>query len=201
MLSNRDYTLIVDKSSSMAARTMPSGKSRWQLIQESTLALAHKCEELDPDGLTVYVFSGRYKRYNYVTADKVQQIFAENIPGGRSDLAGVLQDALFHYFERKDRGEAKANGETFLVITDGEPDDRGGVIRAIVDASQRIDREEELAISFIQAGDDPQATRFLKMLDDELARAGAKFDIVDTVTIQEMAGMSLKEVLWNAIVD
>jgi hypothetical protein len=201
MLTNRDYTLIIDKSSSMAVPNSPEGKSRWYAIQESTLALAQKCEGLDPDGLTIYTFSGRFKRYDYVTADKVSQIFQENLPSGRSDLAGVLQDAFDRYFTRKDKGEAKPNGETLLVVTDGEPDNRHGVVRAIVDASQRIERCEELAISFIQAGDNPEATQFLKILDDDLAQAGAKFDIVDTVTIEQMRGMSLTEVLMNAILD
>ncbi|MDY7012754.1 MAG: hypothetical protein SVX43_03980 [Cyanobacteriota bacterium] len=201
MLANRDYTLIIDKSSSMSVSHSPEGNSRWSAIQKSTLALAQKCEELDPDGLTIYTFSGRFKRYDYVTADKVSQIFRDNIPLGRSDLAGVLQDALDRYFARRDRGEAKPNGETLLVVTDGEPDNREAVVRAIVDASQRIDRDEELAISFIQVGDNPEATRFLKILDDDLARAGAMFDIVDTVTIEQMQGMSLTEVLIDAIVD
>ncbi|MDY6781802.1 MAG: VWA domain-containing protein [Cyanobacteriota bacterium] len=201
MLANRDYTLIIDKSSSMAVANSPNGKSRWSVIQESTLALAQKCEELDPDGLTIYTFSGRFRRYDYVTADKVSQIFLENLPSGRSDLVGVLQDALDRYFTRKDKGETKPNGETILVVTDGEPDDCSGVARIIVDASQRIDCDEELAISFIQAGDNPEATRFLKILDDDLAKAGAKFDIVDTVTIEQMRGMSLTDVLMDAILD
>jgi hypothetical protein len=38
-------------------------------------------------------------------------------------------------------------------------------------------------------------------LDDELQSAGAKFDIVDTVTMDDMEGMTLTEVLLNAIID
>ncbi|NEO50196.1 MAG: hypothetical protein F6K55_41390, partial [Moorea sp. SIO4A3] len=68
-------------------------------------------------------------------------------------------------------------------------------------ASRRIDVDEELAISFIQIGNDLQATKFLKILDDELQNAGAKFDIVDTVTIDQMEDMTLTEVLINAIID
>jgi hypothetical protein len=58
-----------------------------------------------------------------------------------------------------------------------------------------------LAISLIQVGNDPTATRFLKILDDELQGAGAKFDIVDTVTLDDMADMTLPEILLNAIQD
>lgn len=201
MVDNRDYTLIIDKSGSMAMADKPGGKSRWVTMQESTLALAAKCEELDPDGITVYVFSGKFRRYENVTASKVQQIFRENEPSGRTDLAAVLQDAIAQYFQRKGSKQTKLNGETIIVVTDGEPDDRKAVMKVIIEASRKMDRDEELAISFIQIGNDPQATKFLKVLDDDLQGAGAKFDICDTVTMDDMEDMTLSEVLLNAIVD
>ena len=201
MLEQRDYTLIIDKSGSMSVRDQPSGKSRWEVMQETTLALASKCEELDPDGITIYLFSGRFKRYDNVTSSKVPQIFRENEPSGRTDLASVLLDATNSYFQRKASGQTKTNGETILIVTDGEPDDRKAVMKVIIEASRRMDRDEELALSFIQVGTDAQATKFLKILDDELQGAGAKFDIVDTVTMDDMEDMTLSEVLLNAITD
>ena len=201
MLENRDYTLIIDKSGSMSTQDQAGRKSRWEAVQESTLALAKKCDEFDPDGITVYVFSSRFKRYDNVTADKVTEIFQENEPVGRTDLFSVLKDALDNYFQRKSSGEAKENGEIFLVITDGEPDDRKGVMKLLIEASRQIDKDEELGISFIQVGNDPKVTEFLKALDDRLEGAGAKFDIVDTVTLDRMAGSTLSEVLLNAILD
>ena len=201
MLQNRDYTLIIDKSGSMATKDQAGNKSRWTVMQESTLALASKCEELDPDGLTVYLFSGRFKRYENVTANRVTQLFQENEPSGTTNLAGVLEDALNDYFKRKRSGQTKQNGETILVVTDGEPDDRKAVMRVIIEASRKMDRDEELAISFVQVGTDATAKQFLKALDDDLQTAGAKFDIVDTVTMDDMEDMTLSEVLLNAITD
>lgn len=201
MLENRDYTLIIDKSGSMATTDQKGGRSRWATVQESTFALANKCEQFDPDGITVYVFSGRFKRYDNVTSSKVTQIFLENDPSGSTDLAGVLKNATDSYFERKAARQTKLNGETILVITDGEPDDRKAVMKVIIAASRRMERDEELAISFIQVGSDQQATRFLKILDDELQGAGAKFDICDTITLEQMEDFSLTEVLLNAIND
>jgi len=194
ILLDRDYTLIIDKSGSMSTTDQVGGKTRWNVVQESTLALARKCEELDPDGITVYLFSGRFRRYD-------TQVFQENEPMGRTDLAGVLQDALDNYFQRKAAGQTKANGEIILVITDGEPDDRKAVMRLVIDASRRLDRDEELAISLIQVGKDSLATQFLKVLDDQLQEAGAKFDIVDTLTVDDMEDLTLSEVLLKAIQD
>ncbi|QSJ14576.1 VWA domain-containing protein [Nostoc sp. UHCC 0702] len=201
MLENRDYTLIIDKSGSMATPDQKGGRTRWAAAQESTLALASKCEQFDQDGITVYVFSGRFKRYENVISSKVAQIFQENEPSGTTDLAAVLKHATDDYLQRKTAGQTKPNGETILVVTDGEPDDRKAVMRVIIEASRRIDRDEELAISFIQVGTDQQATRFLKVLDDELQSAGAKFDICDTITMDDMEDLTLSEVLLNAITD
>jgi hypothetical protein len=74
-------------------------------------------------------------------------------------------------------------------------------MKVIIEASRQMDRDEELAISFMQIGSDREATRFLKALDDELQGAGAKFDIVDTVTVEDLEDMTLTEVLLNAIND
>ncbi|MEH2438585.1 MAG: VWA domain-containing protein [Nostoc sp.] len=201
MMSDRDYTLIIDKSGSMSTPDQVGGRSRWDIAQESTLALARKAEQFDPDGITVYVFSGRFKRYDDVTSAKVAQIFLENDPSGTTNLAAVLQDALNNYFQRKAAGKSKPNGETILVITDGEPDDRKAVFEVIIHATRQMERDEELGISMIQVGSDAQATKFLKALDDQLQSVGAKFDICDTVTLDDLEEMSLVDVLTNAITD
>ncbi|NET02043.1 MAG: VWA domain-containing protein [Sphaerospermopsis sp. SIO1G2] len=201
MMSDRDYTLIIDKSGSMSTPDQVGGRSRWEIAQESTLALARKAEKFDPDGITVYTFSGRFKRYEDVTSAKVAQIFLENDPAGTTNLASVLEDALNNYFQRKASGHTKLNGETILVVTDGEPDDRKAVFEVIITATRKMDRDEELGISMIQVGTDSQATKFLKALDDQLQSVGAKFDICDTVTLDDLEEMSLTEVLMNAITD
>lgn len=200
-MKNRDYTLIIDKSGSMSTPDQTGGRSRWDEAQESTIALARKCEQFDPDGITVYVFSSRFRRYDNVTASKVEQIFQENDPAGSTNLTMVLTDATNHYFQRKKAGKTQTEGETILVITDGEPDDRRSVIDIIIETTRRLERDEELAISFIQVGSDSGATKFLKALDDQLQDVGAKFDICDTITMDDMSEMSLSEVLMNAIAD
>jgi len=201
-MKNRDYTLIIDKSGSMSSADQLGGLTRWAAAQESTLALARKCEQFDPDGITVYTFSTRFKRYDNVTASKVEQIFLENDPVGLTDLAGVLKDAIQKFFDRKMNGQLGDKvGETILVITDGEPNDQRAVIEVILQATEKLDSDEELAISFIQVGNDPHAKKFLMALDDQLEEVGAKFDICDTITMDDMADLSLAEVLARAIED
>ncbi len=198
-LNDRDYTLILDKSGSMSTRDQTGGRSRWAVARESAQALAAKCEDFDADGLTLYLFGSRFRRYENVTSERVVKVFDENEPSGGTDLAGVLSHAFSAYFERRARG--KARPETIVVVTDGEPDDPRAVIKTIVEASRRIERDEELAVSLVQVGSDPGARRFLKLLDDDLVGAGARFDICDTVTLDEVEELGLTEVLLGAIHD
>ncbi|MBD2292705.1 hypothetical protein H6G06_04190 [Anabaena sphaerica FACHB-251] len=201
MLENRDYTLIIDNSASMAKLSAKGDKSKWSALQECTFALARKCEEFDHDGITVYLFSRKFQRFDHVTSAKVAQIFAENLPADTTNLVGVLQDAINNYFARKAVGKTKPNGEIFLVITDGIPDDRQAVYEIIINATHKMEHEKELGISIIQVGSDSQATKFLKAVDNELQSIGAKFDICDTITLEDLEEMSLTDVLMNAIND
>lgn len=200
-LKNRDYTIIIDKSGSMA-RDAGNGQTRWNSTKEATFALAAKCQEYDPDGLTVYAFSDSFKRHNNVTADKVDQVFAEHEPNGSTNLTAVLKDSLDDYFAAKSSGKAKANGALIVVVTDGEPDDRASVARVIVDATKKMDRDEELAIQFLQVGNDKGASDFLTYLDDELvSKQGAIFDIVDTTKQSDASSMSFADLLIKTITD
>ena len=81
------------------------------------------------------------------------------------------------------------------------PDDPKAVMRLIVETTRKMDSDEELSVTFLQIGKDAGATRFLKALDDELPRAGAKFDICDTITCDDMEELSLTEILVNALQD
>jgi len=201
MLDARDYTLIVDCSSSMLGEDGAGRGNCWQVTQEIAIALARKCEELDPAGISLYLFSDRCQRYDNIAAHQVLQILQGKEPSGCANLAGVLQNALDDYFQRKAVGRSQSNGAIFLAIATGETSDRQAVKQTIIDASRQIDWEEELAISFIQVGKNVEVTQFLKHLDDDLLGLGAKFDIVDAMTAADLEDMTLTEVLINAIID
>jgi uncharacterized protein YegL len=112
-----------------------------------------------------------------------------------TDLYSVLKDAINCYFV------SKTKPVTILVVTDGEPNDKGAVSNLIIDTSKRLEKDEEVAISFIQIGKDVLARDWLKSMDDDLTAKGDKFDIVDAITFDAMENMTISEVLLNAIND
>jgi len=201
VLRERDYTLIIDSSNSMATIEKSEGKSRWELIQESILAIASYCEQIDPDGITLYLFSDQFQRYDKVTSEKVIQIFQQHQPSGKNRLSPVLKDATNHYFERRATEQTKPNGETIIIITSGEIESPTTLRQIIIDSANQLNRDEELAIELIQVGSNLDVTHFFQALDDDLQSQGAKFDICNTITLSDLGSMSLTDVLLKAIVD
>lgn len=198
-LKNLDIELLLDKSGSMTNRDCPGNKTRWEYGQETTLALATVAEKYDQDGITVVPFAGRFKVHEGVTSAKVTQVFQEHSPMGSTDTAGVLRNRLDAYFGRKGKGQAKST--VLLVLTDGAPDDMQAVADVIINATKNMDRDEEIAISFIQIGTDPAATKFLEFLDDGLQAKGAKFDIVDTLKIADVENLTVEQLIEKAFTD
>jgi hypothetical protein len=212
-LIDRDFTVILDRSTSMDEPVRAGdSRTRWGACQEATVGVARECNKYDPDGITVYTFSGNNHRFDNTTEDKVKEIFAKLKPNGSTNLAGVLEDAFFGpsgYVTRKRKGQAKRNGELFVVVTDGEPDNKAAVADVIIRASHQLDRADEVNITFVQVGDSQKATEFLSNLDDQLeAPEGqqgntryAKYDIVDTLTIDQLGDKDLTDVLIAAVTE
>lgn len=201
-LKNRDYYLVLDKSGSMTTTDCPGGKSRWASARESTEAIAQKLHEYDPDGITVVPFASTHKWYPNTTPDRVGQVFRENEPMGSTNLAPALQACFNDYLSNKAAGKAKANGAIVVVITDGQPNDEHEVAQAISAFTRKLDNGDgEFGISMLQVGKDVGAAQFLKRLDDGLVSAGAKFDIVDTKSMEELENIGLTEAIIASLTD
>lgn len=195
----RNYVVLIDRSGSMGEPVSKTNKSsRWNYAKESVIALARKCAEFDADGIDAYTFNKSFERFPNTTPEKVAELFTKVSPMGGTDFVPVLSDALTRHF-------ASDKPTTILVITDGEPSDGAAGQRAlaklIIDAANKIEGDAELAIQFIQIGDDPNAKAFLKKMDDDLQSAGAKFDIVDAKTCDDLETMSIEDVLLAAVND
>lgn len=203
LLQNRDYTVIVAKTAPNPMMMPPGYEKRWSAAHSAIVALAQKCEEFDPDGVTIYISCksrGGFVEYRNTKSDQIQEIFAHHYPPSELDLLDGLQLALNDYFDRKSAGKTKANGAIMIVLIDGEPKDRMAIAQTIVKASQQVDRDEELGIGFAQIGDDLIAKGFLNALDNDLrTSAGARFDIVSTRSLAEIGTNSLTEFLLDVI--
>ncbi len=196
-LSNFDFTIIIDRSGSMG-NAYKGGKSRYEFLRESVMSFSLKLSKIDKDGFDLYLFSGKFTRFEGInSSEKVMEIFDSRDPNGSTDLTSVLEDFFKHF-----NATASEKPHICVVFTDGEPDDKNSVAKSIVAQSKKLIADEQLTLLFIQIGNDLGATKFLKGLDDELTKHGAKFDIVDVKTIEDTENYDdLSELLLEAIID
>jgi len=181
----RDYIIIVDKGA--------MGKERWREVKEALFHIAPFVCKADPDGITLYFFSNAYEKYRNITsAKKVEKICKREGPGGASFMAKPLKAAFDEHFAREGRQT------TILVITDGKPNDKEEVEKEIVQAADRVQNEEDLSVTFIQIGNDEEATEYLQHLDDEIA---SEVDIVDSISCSKMKEIGFARLIYLSIYD
>eukprot|EP00755_Sulcionema_specki_P035140 Sspe_Gene.104325::Locus_80397_Transcript_1_1_Confidence_1.000_Length_1227::g.104325::m.104325 len=192
---NRDFVVLLDKSASMAKYDKPSTKrsklsTRWQNAREAIKTIVNSAQDI-----TLYMFDSHVQRFDTVnTPEKVLDVFNHNHPGGSTNLSGALRAAFKQHFCKD-----TPRPTTILVITDGEPNNYGKTIKAIESAASKLDKQEDLSVTFIQIGDDPTASQFLKKLDDEL---DCKYDIVDTLKDDCLQnGLTFEELIFLSVTD
>lgn len=190
-----DHIILIDQSGSMGEKsTKMEGKTRWEEAAEFTTAYARFAEQVDDDGITVITFNSKATTYDNVTSEKVSELFAGSRPGGSTNLADALESGFKKHF-------SNSKSSIILVLTDGVPDSQTAVVQSIIAASNKLERDEQLAIQFVQIGDDKGAAEFLRKLDDDLQGAGAKFDIVNALTREEAESITVEQLLYQAVND
>jgi hypothetical protein len=134
------------------------------VAEQSIINLAAKCEELDSDGLTIYTATSPFRKFSHETTCTLAILFHDGYSAETTDMVGALKDCLQDYFHRKEQGTAKPNGEVIVVILDHEPigkNCRKELVNILVQATQQVDRDDELGIMFAQVGDNMIARGFL----------------------------------------
>jgi hypothetical protein len=193
---DRDYAVLVDSSGSMYGE-------KWVQAVEVLEALARPVAAADADGITLGFFSDYLEIVPNVTDPaQVLALFQERTPYGSSCLAEALKTIIDPWLlQLKDPQVPSPKPLTLLVITDGEPNNQLEVEAYIVSVTQQMHEDQQLSISFIQVGDDHNATHYLTNLDNKLVLDGAPFDIVDTVQADDLHQMDFASLIAKSILD
>jgi hypothetical protein len=211
-LSNHDVVLIIDRSRSMSitdcfpafvdniGRQFYRPVRRWQWCHEQTVELAKKTEIALPDGLTVVLFAKTFATYNNANIDSIESIFADtnNKPDGGTDTATALSSQIEAYFDRKSKLGEHIKPLLIAIISDGCPDNPALFCQVIVKATQSMNQPGEIAITFLQVGNDNRAIYLLKQLKNGLLDQNAKYNIVNIIPFPELNKIGLPQALVNA---
>lgn len=185
-LNKGDQFIIgLDISGSMATTDCPGGLSRFVSSLETLKTFVREAAKWDPDGVSFYPFGATVHAYPDLQPDDIDAKI------GRLSLEAATMTHLAvnrAYAEHK----AKKNEQTFLLIfTDGQPSDPEALRNEIISITNDVKDEKEFRIAFITVGQrSASLDAYLTALDDDLTKAGAKYDIVDVKRLEEVDFMA-----------
>ena len=205
LLEDRDYTIIIARSDAGRHHQHP-WYEEWIEAQASLIDLAKKCQQFDSDGITLYEASTpmwKYKNSNVARLAEIlqrQNTEPDSAKPTEINLEEALKATFSDYFASKSNPKGK-KGAIIVAVLDQKPAKATAVAEIIVTAANKIDKDEEIGVSFIQIGDDLETREFLTDLDTNLQDRGARFDIVDTKFWHEIKRSSVVQFLIGAIND
>lgn len=190
------YQVIIGLDNSMSMQTAEGGTTRVKLAQELAGGIIAAACQVDADGPDVFTFGQSVRGLGTVTVERAQQALAALNASEPATATGAFLTQAFSLAKKKIEGGDQA---LILVVTDGAASDAGLVKSEIIKMSQWMQADEQCAVEFISISHEADA--FLRELDDDLQRQGAKFDIVDATPIQEAVGLGLEGIYNKAFND
>lgn len=185
-LNKGDQFIIgLDISGSMGATDCPGGLSRIAYSLETLKTFVREAAKWDPDGVSFYPFGVTVHAFPDLQPAEIDT----KLVGIKLEGATMTHLAVNRaYAEHK----AKKNEQTFLLIfTDGEPSDPDALRNEIIGITNDVKDEKEFRIAFITVGQrSASLDAYLTALDDDLTKAGAKYDIVDVKRLEEVDFMA-----------
>jgi hypothetical protein len=173
-----------------------NGISRWDWCKAQTYDLSKQTSSVLPEGLTVEMFSNDCRVFPHVELSQVPQLFAANSPGGNTNTATAVGRALQDYFNRRAASNGHVKPLLIAVITDGLPDNPEALKEVIINATMQMTRPDEIAITFLKIGADPEGDALIDEMN-YLQAQGARFNIVHSKQFPEL----VKSGLTRALVD
>jgi len=199
VLACYDLTLVIDSSGSMSTNDCPNGMSRWQWCQQQAKALVTSLRPYVKNNISIITFNDGFDVFEHVDLNAIDTIFEKIEPKGRTDLV----DPLTYQFNRYFKGP---HDKPLLVavITDGLPnrpsEDPRLVRNSLIECTKNMDDANQVAVTFLQIGNFAGQEQLID-LDENLVSNGARYDIVDTKTFDELQRIGLPTALVDAVLE
>ncbi|KNF02329.1 hypothetical protein PSTG_04532 [Puccinia striiformis f. sp. tritici PST-78] len=183
MLSRYDTVILVDDSGSM--------EMFWDETRDALIGVVEKAIQYDSDGIDLFFFNDPSNAINCNSPDQVRRVFRNVLPRRSTPTAASIKRVLDPYLtllHQSKNGGPTIKPMNLIVLTDGEPDRGQDPEQVIVEIGRYLDSNRfplnQLGISFVQIGNDSDATRHLIALDDGLKAKHKIRDFVDCTPYQ-----------------
>ncbi|MDD9951282.1 MAG: hypothetical protein OXT67_06915, partial [Zetaproteobacteria bacterium] len=204
----RQYVLLIDKSGSMTIPDPDGGRygNRWGAAELATQKIIHTAFKFDMDNkVPTYLFGHKVDEIGEISDPQhVMSLFSEYRPDGCStNLAAALDMAMATHLGAARNNYGVVPGTTFIILTDGRPNSESAV-EAVVQkyanpANGYVKDDQELALLFIQLGDDKGASDFLQKINHGWTFPTGKCDVAHCLKDNDLASIGPEAAFRKAI--
>jgi len=190
---------ISSSSSKKPSKRLSDGPTtRWEKAVSAIDGIVKQVVKVDPDGIDIVCFGGNDEAdwYRNIKSTKgIEELVNDKRPKGRCYMGAAMEECINDAFDK----DMSKRPVAILVLTAGKPDDADELDATLMKTVNRLADENEtcpLSITFVQIGNDEEATDYLKHLDNNIqaeAGNGETFDLVDTIKDEEIQA-SMKEI-------
>lgn len=199
-LAEFDLEIVVDESKSMLRKDCPGGISRWEWCGEELSELSKQLAPYVQNGFTLITFASDYEVLENATPEDVIQRFDKRPAATTTRMSMPLNN-------RFKRLAKKSNSKPVLMvlITDGVPSPKTEadlVIDSLIAASKQVNNKRDLTVAIFEIGQENQeGKQFIKEIDDDLVKRGARYDIVRSLPFVELERVGLVNALVTVMRD
>lgn len=204
-LSSTDVYFLVDISGSMNTDVIP-GVSRWDYMKEWLRSAVDAAIKVDTDGVGIGFFNHALTKNDSVRSIADFDTFVSSVtPGGNTMMGSAVKTIVDEWFSRM-QADPNTKPVRLICFTDGEATDGANLKSNIVGFVNNMQQmglgDHHLAISFVQVGNDSQATAFLQSLDDlKNTMPSLALDIIDTKGSEWVMNHTFEQLVQAAELD
>lgn len=205
-LAGYDCLLMLDCSGSMGDRIVSLGRrngkltTRWNWCRKELLNLYSKGYRYFPEGITLIPFANNFAIINEARGPAIEGMFKQLTPVGGTNMAKPLAFLLDDYFRRKQRNRGRVKPILIAILSDGEGNAHQ-LREIIVRCTHAMSKPREILITFLEVDATELGRPVIHAMDNDLLRAGAKYDIVDSRSFSEINKYGLMRMLVAAIIE
>jgi len=160
----------------------------WEKAVIGLNGIVNQVAKIDPNGIDVVCFPGISDNVdiyrNLKDTSNLEDLVTAKEPGGSCNMGQALEVVFKEALER-----GFEISTSVLVLTAGKPQDYTVVKENIQNFTKKLEKQEDLTLTFVQIGEDESASSFLNDLANDLncvSASGEEIDIVDTVKDEDI---------------